>query len=80
MKTQLIQCGDHKFAPWSVVCIHLIEGTSKEWTPVQVEGGTEVENDWMCPDCVSKMEAGDTDMVPLLRPICIHCVRKLRRK
>lgn len=77
MSQDLIRCGDHKLAPWSIVCIHLINGTSQEWTPVQ-QPNDSGEFDWVCPDCDAKMDEGIVSMVPLLRPVCIHCVRKLR--
>ena len=27
---KLIKCGDHKYAPWCVVCNHIINGTTQE--------------------------------------------------
>lgn len=36
----LIQCGDHKWAPWSIVCRHLIDGM-KEWNRVETDEGTD---------------------------------------
>jgi hypothetical protein len=82
----LIQCGDHKWAPWSIVCTHLVSGDSREWVPVP-STNPEVEYDWLCPDCVRTHEdvvGGDNDaedeLLPKLKAICIHCVRELRRQ
>ena len=72
----LIQCADHKWAPWSIVCKHLVEGTSDDWRPIP-SSSLEVDFDWMCPACESDHER-DQDDVENLRAICIHCVRKLR--
>jgi hypothetical protein len=33
--TQLIQCGDHRWVPWCIVCVHLCGGTR---TAVVVRG------------------------------------------
>jgi hypothetical protein len=72
---QLILCGDHRWAPWCVVCVHLCEGTATEWLAVPTDEGSEVENDWLCPECLAKLPELDAD---LLKAICIHCVAKLK--
>lgn len=77
-KYQLIQCGDHSWAPWSIVCVHLMEGTSHEWIPIPSDF-PEVDFDWACPAC----NPNDPETVfnlDNLRPVCIHCVRRYRRK
>lgn len=71
-----IKCGDHKQAPWAVVCVHLLEGTSREWISIR-STHPEVEFDWACPKCLPKE---DVSLVfDDLRPICIHCVQRLRK-
>jgi hypothetical protein len=76
----LILCGDHKLAPWSVVCVHLVEGTSKDWVPVHIEpqdrSHPDVENDWLCRECACLGEPP----VQNLKAICIHCVRELQAR
>jgi hypothetical protein len=74
MNTQLIQCGDHKWAPWSLVCVHLVNRESHEWCPVP-NPDPEVDHDWLCPQCFEKYPDVDVEVV---RCICIHCVRELR--
>jgi hypothetical protein len=74
----LIQCGDDGWAPWSVVCIHLLNGSSREWVPLD-STNPEVDHDWLCPECVKKHDAGDHNLNEM-RAVCIHCVRKVRAK
>ena len=80
----LIECGDHKWAPWAIVCIHLLENpTTTEWIPLENNrDGREVDFDYICPWCDDKVEElGSWDkMLDYLRPVCIHCVRHLRKK
>jgi hypothetical protein len=71
----LIQCADHKWAPWSVVCVHLINGET-DWNPVPNEM-PEVDYDWLCTDCRSKHPDLELDD---LKAICIHCVRELQAR
>lgn len=74
--TDLIQCGDHQWAPWSIVCKHLADGECQEWVPLE-SSNPEVDFDWTCPDCIPSDEnPPDLDD---LRAVCIHCVRKLRK-
>jgi len=75
-KTDLIQCGDHSWAPWSVVCVHLCSGTSREWIGIP-SNSPEVDFDWVCPECEPHIEKPDLEK---LKAVCIHCVRKLRRR
>jgi hypothetical protein len=39
MATNLIQCGDHKWAPWSCVCVHLLADPRLEWVTLEAEPG-----------------------------------------
>jgi len=79
----LIQCGDHAWAPWSIVCTHLMDGTSREWEELN-SNNPEVDFDWLCPECnkifQSQMEADRDVSLEHLKAICIHCVRDLRSK
>ena len=76
---KLVQCGDHGYAPWGIVCIHIVEGTAKEIVPIPRDKESEVENDWLCLECAERhfgpnAQAGDIDD---LRCVCIHCLREL---
>jgi hypothetical protein len=74
--THLIQCRDHRWAPWCVVCVHLCEGTATEWIAVPIEDEIcEVQNEWPCPGCHAQMPYLDDK---LLEAICIHCVAELK--
>ncbi len=80
---KLIQCKNHLWAPWSILCIHLIERPeTTEWLNIKRDDGDEVEFDYICPWCDKKREKlGSYDkMIEFLRPVCIHCVRDLRQK
>ena len=70
----LIQCGDHKYAPAVVLCVHLCDVRSSEWCPIP-SGEPEVEHDWLCPECLARMDDLSVDD---LRTVCIHCVRELQ--
>lgn len=76
---ELIQCGDHKWAPWSIVCTHLCTGQSREWVPVE-SSFKEVDYDWVCPECDAIMQAGGEPPLEVLHVVCIHCVRALRAR
>ena len=76
----LIQCGKDGWSPWSIVCVHLVTGESREWVPIPSDN-PEVDYDWACPTCESDLnEQGDNIDLNNLRAICIHCVRDLRKK
>jgi hypothetical protein len=86
MSIDLIKCGNHSFSPWSIVCIHLMNGESKEWIPVE-STNLEVDFDWLCPKCidnyftpVQELDDSETPDLTDLRPVCMHCVRHLRQK
>lgn len=76
-----IRCGKHGgLKRWSIVCIHLIEGTANNWIPIPQN--TEMNRDgydWLCAVCEADfdrmMEERDLTM---LRPICIDCVKNIR--
>lgn len=72
-----IKCHHGEKMPWSIVCVHLMEGTSKEWTPIPSGFAPEVEHDWVCPKCEENMDKPNLDD---LKPICICCVEHLRAK
>jgi len=73
---KLIQCGDHKWAPWCVVCVHLVEGTSQQWE--RLAGSDGDQDDWVCPECL----ATGVENLPIeeLKAICIHCVRDMQAR
>ena len=81
----LIQCGDHNWAPWSIVCIHLVNKESTEWIPIE-SNNPEVDYDWICPACDEFQqqyiteETSTDEVIKDLRPACIHCVRQLRKE
>ena len=87
MSHELIECQDHKFAPWAIVCVHLMDGTSREWVALPNEhGSAEVEYDWLCPECDLEQQAIFEEQRPHteeemnhLKCVCIHCIRTLRK-
>ena len=72
----LIECGDHKMAPYSFLCGHLITGQSRHWCFVGVDDGREVAGDWICPKCFGLYRAGKLSGDEL-RPVCMHCVKSI---
>jgi hypothetical protein len=42
------------------------------------EKGREVDGDWLCPTCFALYRAGKTPS-EVIHPICMHCVRRIRR-
>jgi len=72
----LIKCEDGKYAPWCVVCVHLLEGTSHRWIRIPMQDGR--PDDWLCPACFAK--GPDGLGVDDLAALCIHCVRKRQRQ
>jgi len=69
----LIQCRDHYWSPWAIVCIHIIKQTATEVVPIPEDEG-EVENHWVCAECAEK---DHSENISNLRPVCIHCLRKI---
>ena len=76
---KVIRCEDHSCAPWAVTCIHIIEGTATDVVPIVLDEGTEVEADWLCPECVQKHFGDEWDKCEIadLRAVCIHCLRQV---
>jgi hypothetical protein len=76
---RLIQCGDHSFAPWSIMCVHVMEHTAEKAVAVDKDDPLdENEYDWICPDCYKECFLRDEDdEVPLdnLRAVCMHCAK-----
>ena len=73
----LIRCAGDGWAPWSIVCVHLATGESKEWIPIE-SNNPEVDHDWVCPECDTTLQESGSVDVDKLKAICIHCVRRLR--
>jgi hypothetical protein len=79
----MVRCGDHKWAPARVVCVHPANGTSTDWRPVnevdRAKGGRgfgpRCEHDYLCPACAERFPHLSVDD---LATLCMHCVRKLR--
>jgi hypothetical protein len=67
---RLIQCGDHGWAPWGVVCVHLVNGTAAQWCRVPGR-----DYDRLCPACLVK---GPDLPVEYLKAVCLHCIRQMQ--
>lgn len=82
----VIECADHKMAPYSFVCIHLLKGASRVAVRIPTDDEREVECDFCCPACARLNEKVATDadaeqaMVDALHVVCIHCVRDLQKR
>jgi hypothetical protein len=77
-EAQLIRCGDHNLAPWAITCVHICDGTATDAVPIPQPEGSEVEADWLCPECFAR-HFGDgpkTGDITELRAVCIHCLRE----
>jgi hypothetical protein len=79
MSDLLIQCSNDGWAPWAIVCTHLMDGESREWVPIDLseDDKREIDSDWLCPECAEKLHEENIDN---LRPVCIHCLRKIRKQ
>jgi hypothetical protein len=76
MNVNLIPCGDHQYAPWCAICVHLAEGTSNQWVAIPNEqGNPDVLHDWVCPACAERLPDLDAQD---FKAVCIHCVRALQ--
>lgn len=78
----LIQCGDDGWRPWSIVCNHLIDGTSRKWVPIE-SNNPYVEYDWVCPECDKFMDSEEyrkdtTAIVDRVQCVCVLCTQRLR--
>lgn len=83
----LIQCHDHSWAPWHIMCRHLFDAPPKEkWIKIELaeDDGREVDGDWLCEDCDNRIqEPGDFDKLMnegLLAAVCMHCCNHLKEK
>ena len=77
--TSRIKCGKHgEWKPWSIVCIHLLEGRAHEWISVPQEDRSD-QYDWFCPECIKDLDrmAGERD-ISQWRPVCMDCVKLIR--
>lgn len=72
----LIECGDGRYAPAVMVCVHLLEGESEEWCAVP-SGDLEVEHDWLCSECYGRFESLGVDEMQL---VCMHCANEMREQ
>ena len=74
---KLIRCGDHQLAPSALTCVHICKGTATAVVPIPQEDGSEIENDWLCPDCYEKFVVNDNGGLDDLQVVCIHCLREI---
>ena len=75
MAMTMIKCGDHKRAPATLVCLHLLNGTSNHWHAVLVDG-SEIPEGWVCPEC--KPHPWDLRLADW-RLLCMHCIRRMQK-
>jgi hypothetical protein len=76
--TNLIKC-KHGWRPWSIVCLHLMYGISRDWNPLPQEDRS--GNDWLCFDCLANWEKIVKEHnLDDIRPVCVDCVKQIRRK
>lgn len=81
----LIECGNHEFAPWSILCVHLSQNGSSQWNSIPIgDSSLEVENDWLCDGCMelynSLTPETEGELISVLRPVCMHCVHRLQEE
>jgi hypothetical protein len=80
----LIQCGDHAWAPWHIVCVHLIRNPKQDWNLIELsdDDGREVEGDYLCDKCCDyvrkKGQKAFEKLQDQMRPVCMHCCRNLK--
>lgn len=72
---KLIKCGDHQFAPWVIVCNHVMNGTADEAIPLLRSDNSDQMFDWVCSDCADMIEDGNKEYLERLSCVCIHCLR-----
>lgn len=77
MNSLTVNCDVHGTSPFHIVCDHLLNDYSTDWTAVEVNDGREVESDWVCPHCERAHRSGN-DPIENLRVICMHCLRAHR--
>jgi hypothetical protein len=77
---KLIQCGDHGWAPWSLVCVHLVDGAKarkrlrfvlSDANPIHPEGN----RDALCLTCFENgvFNKPAEELFDLVLPICLEC-------
>lgn len=72
---RLIRCADHSYAPWGIVCRHIVEGTAKTAFAIPQTPPSEVEYDWICEECYKRHP--DKHKIKDLRAVCCHCIKKV---
>lgn len=67
--SKLIKCGDHKLAPPTFVCKHLMSGDANSYYffPDDEQGS------YVCCHCVDNVLPEDCE----IHMVCIHCARQL---
>lgn len=76
-----IKCGDHEMRRWAIVCIHLCEGTSREWISLHNSSEEDAPLDWLCPKCFAQRERIEEEVdITNLRPVCVMCVQRIRAR
>ena len=75
----MIKCGGNRQARCATTCVHIVERTARKVLPIRNDDGSEVEYDWLCPQCFKKyyLENEGTFDVDDLRAVCIRCMRKI---
>lgn len=78
---KLIECGDHRLAPWATTCSHIMLGTATDVVPIRCEEGSEIEHDWLCPQCFRKYYLDNRNAFDVddLRAVCIHGLREVMK-
>lgn len=76
---KLMQCRKHGYAPWGVVCVHILTRTAEEAICYQADDGSRLVDYWFCPECFEryvgkganpKVSDADRDLVAA----CVHCL------
>lgn len=83
----LIQCADHQFAPWHIMCKHLfLPLPADQWVKIELrdDDGREVDGDWICKDCDARLQTPQDFeklmQADLLAAVCMHCCNDLKRQ
>ena len=75
---QLIECTDHNFAPWCLICTHLVFQESKIAVVLPNDHIQEVDYDWLCPECFEIFqEEGADPLMDVMKCVCMHCANHL---
>jgi hypothetical protein len=72
-----IQCRDHGYAPWGILCNHLFTRERKDAIKL-----ADADYDHVCPNCFGNIDAlAKEDEIAgknqNLHAVCMHCIRKL---